>query len=154
MLVYLNTCEQGGETTLFVVPGGDGARCDAEGGGLLPDDARRLRWPPEWRADAAEVVEGSVLVFSQDLPHEGAPVGEGHRKVIIRTDVMYRREPPVCADPQGLEAYALWQQAQARSSEHRARCLAAEGAPHCSALSPAVPFTAGCCEREGLAGGE
>lgn len=115
MLVYLNTCASGGETTLFVVPGDDGARCDEAGGGLSPDEAKRLRWPDEWRADAAHVIEGSVFVFSQDLPHEGSPVGDGHRKIIIRTDVMYRRDPPVCADAAGLEAYTLWQQAQARA---------------------------------------
>lgn len=77
-----------------------------------------------------------MFVFSQDLPHEGAPVGEGHRKIIIRTDVMYKRDPPVCADADGLEAYALWQKAQARAMDPaRSRVLASEK------RSPALPMS-------------
>jgi hypothetical protein len=64
-------------------------------------------------ADAAPVREGAALFFSQNVPHEGAPVGPGCEKIIIRTDVMYRRDPPVCADVAGETAYALWLQAAA-----------------------------------------
>ena len=35
---------------------------------------------PEWRVDEAPVALGTALVFSQDTPHEGAPVGAGRRR--------------------------------------------------------------------------
>lgn len=38
----------------------------------------------------------AVFAFYQDLPHEGEPVGEGCAKYIIRTDIMFRREPAIC----------------------------------------------------------
>lgn len=105
VLVYLNDCERGGETSLFVPPS------DAAPNKFILDDLNRYRWPKEWIVDAAPVERGSVLVFRQDIPHEGAPVGEGHLKRIIRTDVMYRREPPLFDDAVGLEAYRLHQDA-------------------------------------------
>jgi hypothetical protein len=105
VLVYLNDCERGGETSLFAPPP------DAAPNKFILDASNRYRWPKEWIVDAAPVERGSVLVFRQDIPHEGAPVGEGHFKRIIRTDVMYRREPPLFDDAVGLEAYRLHQDA-------------------------------------------
>jgi hypothetical protein len=45
MLVYLNDCADGGETTLFAPP--PGAPPDAHRL-FRSDDAQRLRWPPDW----------------------------------------------------------------------------------------------------------
>jgi hypothetical protein len=47
------------------------------------DEQQRYRWPDAWRADVAPAEPGTALVFSQDTPHEGVPVGAGHTKVII-----------------------------------------------------------------------
>ena len=83
----------------------------------MVDGQRRYRWPDEWCADVAPVEPGTALVFSQDTPHEGVPVGEGREKIIIRMDVMYRRIPPVFDDEVGVQAYGLHCQAQAAEGE-------------------------------------
>lgn len=105
LLVYLNTCGGGGQTTMFVPPPDAPADCTRL---FSRDGEARLRWPQEWAADAAAAVEGSVLCFRQDIPHEGAPVDEGCEKLIIRTDLMFQRVPPLCDDAAGREAYRLW----------------------------------------------
>jgi leukotriene-A4 hydrolase len=69
VLVYLNDCERGGETSLFAPPP------DAAPNKFILDASNRYRWPKEWIVDAAPVERGSVLVFRQDIPHEGAPRG-------------------------------------------------------------------------------
>jgi len=56
--------------------------------------------------DTAPVVTGSALVFHQDIPHEGGPVGPTSQKFIIRTDVMFTRTPPLCDTAPGRAAYA------------------------------------------------
>jgi len=101
VLVYLNDCADGGETVMFAPPK------ECEPSKFIRDDDARYRWPREWIADAAPAKRGSALVFRQDIPHEGAPVGPGALKLIIRTDVMYERDPPAFADEVGLRAYAL-----------------------------------------------
>lgn len=47
VIVYLNSCGDGGGTTLFAPPDGDACRL------FQRDSASRLRWPPEWAVDAA-----------------------------------------------------------------------------------------------------
>lgn len=109
LLLYLADCPDGGQTTLFAPPPGS-----EEAQRLFARDAGgRLRWPPEWAAGAAPVVGGTALCFGQQTPHEGAPVGPGCLKVLVRTDVMYRRVPPVCDDAAGRAAYAAFLEAGA-----------------------------------------
>jgi leukotriene-A4 hydrolase len=82
------------------------------------------------------VALGTALVFSQDTPHEGAPVGAGREKIIIRTDVMFRREPARFEDATGREAYALHRDAQA--AEGRGDHMEAMRLyRHCRRLCPA-----------------
>ena len=51
-------------------------------------------------------------MFRQTAYHEGEPVVDGPRKYLIRTDVMYRRVPAVCADtPRDLEAFRVYREA-------------------------------------------
>jgi hypothetical protein len=76
------------------------------------DEKGRKRYPKDVVTDSAQVIMGSLLAFRQDHLHEGEPVGAGSEKVIIRTDVMYTRVPPVCVDANGLEAYRLFNLAQ------------------------------------------
>lgn len=58
---------------------------------FVTDNEGRFRWPEQRLVEAVPAVEGSALVFSQDLPHEGEPVLPGSVKYLIRTDVMYER---------------------------------------------------------------
>jgi len=101
VIIYLTTCPDGGSTNLF-----------SEHHEFLVDDEGRKRFPIHAVTDSAQVTQGSLLAFRQDHLHEGEPVGPGCEKVIIRTDVMYTRIPPVCVDETGLEAYRLYNLAQ------------------------------------------
>ena len=76
-----------------------------------------MRYPEGCVVDTASVVTGSMLVFRQEHLHEGEPVGENYEKLIIRTDVMYTRTPPVCTDDNGLLAYKTYRGAQLLESD-------------------------------------
>ena len=70
------------------------------------------RVPESRLVNSASAAAGSCLAFFQDVPHEGEPVGPGAEKYLIRTDLMYRRDPPVCDSPQDVEAYRLFREAE------------------------------------------
>jgi hypothetical protein len=84
-MVYLNDGFEGGETA-FNLPRAS-RRAAAESGegkrGLHLGAGGLLQVRPE---------RGKALVFAHRQLHEGAPVLKG-RKYVLRTDVMYRREP-------------------------------------------------------------
>jgi hypothetical protein len=71
-----------------------------------------------WSADSslvtAEVhaVKGRMLIFHQSLVHEGVPPLVPFEKYIIRSDLMLRRDQPVCDSEQDKAAYALFRQAE------------------------------------------
>lgn len=71
-----------------------------------------------WSADASfqtnivTAVSGRMLLFHQSLVHEGVPPMFPHTKFIIRSDIMYRRCPAICAQPHDLEAYAMFREAE------------------------------------------
>lgn len=44
---------------------------------FVADEEGRMRYPLDKIHDAAEVVAGEMLVFRQELLHEGEPVGTG-----------------------------------------------------------------------------
>ena len=112
MLVYLNRCPDGGGTALFSPPEGTSM------GKFVVDPALGVyRWPEEWQTGVAPVESGTALVFRQDTSHEGVPVGPGNLKIIIRTDVMYERVPPVFIDDVGKQAYDLHREAQSAEGE-------------------------------------
>jgi len=98
VIIYLNTCEEGGSTQLF-------KPMDHKRKKFIQDAKGRFRLPQDMVADKALPRVGSLLSFSQHLMHEGEPVGDGCTKFIIRTDVMYKRTPAVCTSPKDLEAY-------------------------------------------------
>jgi leukotriene-A4 hydrolase len=139
VLVYLNACDDGGGTALFAPPPGTTT------GKFLPptaDGGGKYRWPEAWRADEAPCSPGTALIFRQDIPHEGVPVGEGCEKILIRTDVMYERRAKVFDDDEGREAYRLHvdaQAAEAREDHMEAMRLYR----HCARLSPAYAAFAG-----------
>lgn len=107
VLVYLNTCAEGGETRLYAPE-----RTGAAATSFVRDAGARCRWPDDWEEARAEVRAGETLLFFQDVPHEGAPVGAGCVKHLIRTDIMYRREPPVLDSPDDAKAFELMEEAQ------------------------------------------
>jgi len=72
----------------------------------------RFRWPEELLVEAVPAVEGSALMFSQNLPHEGEPVEPGAVKYLIRTDVMYERVFKLCDGEADRVAYALFREAE------------------------------------------
>eukprot|EP00050_Salpingoeca_kvevrii_P008479 m.303161 g.303161 ORF g.303161 m.303161 type:complete len:321 (-) comp15721_c0_seq1:105-1067(-) len=128
MLVYLNDCPTGGATRLMNPP---------EKQEFVTDDGGRFRWPEAQIIDKAPVDLGTCLLFYQNLPHEGEPVGDGCEKYIIRTDVLYTRTPPILTEPNDLEAYRLYREAE---------LLEADGKPteamkmfrRCARLSPGL----------------
>ena len=106
LLIYLNDCPSGGRTRLFHVPG------EEETVEFHVDASGRFRWPEGRVTCSAPVAAGSCLVFFQDIPHEGEPVGAGGEKYLIRSDVMYKRAPAVCDSERDREAYRLFREAE------------------------------------------
>jgi 2OG-Fe(II) oxygenase superfamily len=72
------------------------------------------RWTSSAALALGEVVPraGRMLVFHQSLVHEGVPPSSPHFKYIIRTDIMYRRNPAICTSPHDIEAYNIFKQAE------------------------------------------
>ncbi|EGD72119.1 hypothetical protein PTSG_00137 [Salpingoeca rosetta] len=105
LLLYLNDCEEGGScgTQLF-------KKTDTRE--YVVDAAGRFRWEDAMKLGRAPPSMGTALAFYQDMPHEGEPVGKGSVKYIIRTDVMYAREDPICDEPKDREAYRLFREAE------------------------------------------
>lgn len=131
-LLYLNDCKEGGSTRLL------SKRKDGQGADTFEVDAAgRFRWDESRVLDLAPCKTGTALVFSQDLPHEGEPVGEGCAKYLIRTDVMYRRVPPLLDTPNDKKAFELYREAELLEADgHPAE--AAKMFRRCMKLSPGL----------------
>lgn len=107
VIVYLNTIPApcGGGTRFYSFDAVQRLRSAASASGSKA-----------WTCDAnlvlAEVlpVAGRMLVFEQSLVHEGVPPAQPHIKYIIRSDVMFQRDPAICDSPQDVAAYALLMQ--------------------------------------------
>jgi 2OG-Fe(II) oxygenase superfamily len=72
------------------------------------------RWTSVAEFSLGEVVPraGRMLVFHQSLVHEGVPPSQPYFKYIIRTDIMYKRNPAICTSPRDIEAYEMFRQAE------------------------------------------
>ena len=103
MIVYLNDCADGGSTRMLVLEEGDSFSTDASG---------RFRGREENVVDSCPVEAGSVLLFYQNIVHEGEPVGAGSMKYIIRTDLMFQRNHPFCDSDSDVEAFRLMKEAE------------------------------------------
>ena len=150
VLLYLNECKQGGGTALFAPPAdaslgkflvqstenkSDETNGTTHAESTSATSSKKYRWPDEWCVDVAPVETGTALLFSQDTAHEGVPVGVGHEKIIIRTDVMYRRMPCAFDDNVGRAAFGLHRDAQ--TSEGKGDHMAAMRLyRHCRRLCP------------------
>ena len=108
MILYLNDCQGGGETKFYDLDQRDSLLQDAEG--RFTGDPGRVLCAVRPRA-------GRALIFAHELLHEGAAVHPGCQKYIIRSDIMYKRTPPVCASPRGVAAFQLYQKAQELSND-------------------------------------
>lgn len=151
-LVYLCDCPQGGATRLLRAKHVDHIDEDLSKQSAFKEDQieteaheqefeldnqGRYRWPEECVVTKAEARKGDTLVFRQDMPHEGEPVGEGCVKFIIRTDIMYRRVNPVLVDEKDKRAYRIFKEAEMLELEGNAM-EAAKLFRQCVKLSPAL----------------
>jgi len=100
-VLFLNASPWGGHTKLY-----SNAQIGKE---LRQDGEGRLTGEPELVLEAVPPAPGRMLVFYHRLMHEGVPAAE---KYIIRTDVLYRREPEMCTAPEDIEAFDMYQEAQ------------------------------------------
>lgn len=72
----------------------------------------------QWTADQntcigeVEAVAGRMLMFDQKYVHEGVPPADSFSKYIIRTDVMFTRNPPLCDEPHDREAHRMYLEAE------------------------------------------
>jgi len=100
-VLFLNASPWGGHTCLYA-----NSQIGRE---LQQDGEGRLTGDPELVLEAVPPAPGRMLVFYHRLMHEGVPAAE---KYIIRTDVLYRREPEMCTAPEDIQAFDMYQEAQ------------------------------------------
>eukprot|EP01125_Pyxidicula_operculata_P010250 TRINITY_DN3378_c0_g1_i1.p1 TRINITY_DN3378_c0_g1~~TRINITY_DN3378_c0_g1_i1.p1 ORF type:complete len:324 (+),score=37.36 TRINITY_DN3378_c0_g1_i1:2-973(+) len=104
VILYLNTCEKGGSTHIYG---------DEQLHNLSLDPVKHIYVGElKYRVDSVRAIQGSALVFYHALVHEGEPVEKGSEKYFIRTDVMYKRDPPICTAPEDVEAFRLYELAK------------------------------------------
>ena len=106
MILYLNDCFEpsaGHGGTRFY---GDEAK-----GKLVREEEGRWSSDKSLETCCVPCVRGRALVFYHNLVHEGTSPAPGFAKYIIRSDLMYRRVPPICTAPADAAAYALYRRA-------------------------------------------
>ena len=113
-VLFLNASPWGGHTRLYA-----DEQMKRE---LRKDDAGRLTGETDLILAEVAPKPGRMLVFYHRLMHEGVPAAE---KYIIRTDVLYRRDPEICTAPEDKEAFQMYQEAQLLAE--RGDCAAAAG---------------------------
>merc|ERR1712232_479543 len=105
-ILFLNESSWGGHTRIYA---------DAQIGRPLQEDEQgRLTGDPSNVLSAVPPKTGRLLAFYHRQMHEGVPAAE---KYIIRTDVLYRREPEICTAPGDVEAFQLYQEAMLRAEK-------------------------------------
>ncbi|CAE7516933.1 unnamed protein product [Symbiodinium pilosum] len=113
-VLFLNASPWGGHTRLYA-----DEQMSKE---LRGDEAGRLTGDSDLILAEVAPEPGRMLVFYHRLMHEGVPAAE---KYIIRTDVLYRREPEICTAPEDVEAFQMYQEAQLLAE--KGDCAAAAG---------------------------
>lgn len=107
-LVYLNDCPEGGATRMME-ESGDACVVKEH---FIKDGAGRIRYDDARIRASVSPRSGRALFFFQDTLHEGEPLGEGMSKYIIRTDVLYARNPPICDSEKDRLAYKMFREAE------------------------------------------
>jgi len=100
-VLFLNEPLEGGHTRIY-----SDAQMERE---LVQDEAGRLTGDPTLVLETVPPRTGRMLVFYHRLMHEGVPASN---KYIIRTDVLYRRDPEICTAQEDGEAFDMYQRAQ------------------------------------------
>ena len=133
-LVYLNDCPVGGATRMME-ESGDALKDHVQEEFVL-DEAGRHRFRDSRIRSSISPRAGHALFFFQDTLHEGEPVGEGHCKYIIRSDVIYERSPRILDTPQDKEAYRLFREAELAEADNPEEALRLF--KKCARTSPAL----------------
>lgn len=107
VLIYLNASPDG-ETRLF----DDAQKSES----FKADCNGKLRGNSEYIIASVRPEIGRVLCFYHTQMHEGNPADE---KYIIRTDIVYERKPALCTEPEDVEAFQLYVEAQELSEQGR-----------------------------------
>jgi leukotriene-A4 hydrolase len=107
VILYLNTCKEGGRTHIYQ---------DEQLFNLVRTD-KGFTGDIKYLIDSVDAKQGSALVFYHAIVHEGELVAPDAEKYIIRTDVMYKRETPICNQPNDIEAFQLYEKAKELTNE-------------------------------------
>jgi len=111
IILYLNQCTLGGRTHLYQ---------DEQLSNLVLTSQNFFTGDPKFLIDSILPTCGSALVFYHAIVHEGEAIGKNAEKYIIRTDVMYKREIPICNEPEDVEAFRLYERAKEMTNEGEA----------------------------------
>lgn len=105
VIIFLNT---------IPIEGGGGTRFYTSDvlQNLRPTTTGQWTGSAEYVITEVGAVEGRMLVFDQQLVHEGMICVDPHVKYIIRSDIMYERRPNICATETDKEAYRLYKEAE------------------------------------------
>lgn len=85
---------------------------------LLPDANSHDTAVSQWTAPRSllkgevEAVAGRMAFFKQSWVHEGVPPVMPYKKYIIRSDIIFRRDPAICDTPKDRDAYKLFREAE------------------------------------------
>jgi len=102
IIIYLNDCENGGRTHVYQ---------DEQLFNLALKDGH-YTGDTKYLIDSVRAIRGSALVFYHAIVHEGESIGPNSQKYIIRTDVMYKRDTPICNNPNDIEAFKMYEKAK------------------------------------------
>jgi hypothetical protein len=113
-LIYLNTCQCGGETRVFI-----GDQCsvltqDAATGKVCGKSSEEMEREggSHLCVGAISPEEGLLALFGYNVLHEGVSVHPGYKKYIIRSDVLYRRNPPILTTADDQQGFSMYQRAR------------------------------------------
>lgn len=106
MIIFLNTIPpgNGGGTKFYTDAAVQQLRLDEMG--------RQWTADPTYSIGEIDAVSGRMLIFDQNMVHEGVPPTEGFSKYIIRSDVMFNRSPEKCTTPSDIAAFQLYLDAE------------------------------------------
>ncbi len=107
MVIYLNTCLQGGETKFYKEKQKDTLILDKDG---------RYTGLKENEYTTIKPICGRALIFFHNIMHEGVGVKNHCKKYIIRSDIMYERRPAIYTNKKDIDAFHFYQQAEELSN--------------------------------------
>lgn len=105
-ILYLNDIEVGGETSFY--------ESGATESLILTEVRGRDIWmsPAKFHLLDVRPKAGRLLIFHQHYVHCGQPPNSPYLKYILRSDLMFSRQPPICNEPTDIQAFQYYQDAQ------------------------------------------